>query len=105
MALAKPINSVINGVDISYWKISSISLSYTSNLAQIYVMGFVNKDIRNSGLENSVVLNNYFCKKDKFNNYFGTEQALLNGNYANTLQASYDFLKENIQDFKDAIDC
>lgn len=103
MALNKAVT--VNGVQINYWKISSLNISYTGELTQIYIMGFLDKVTRDKGLENSFVLQNYYCKKDMFSKYFGTEENLHVGNFANTLQASYSFLKDNVEEFKDALDC
>lgn len=105
MAIKTNGTNVVNGVDVTYWKISSISISYTGEIAQIYIMGFIDRETREKGLENSFVLQNYYCKKDMFAKYFGTEESLHVGNFANTLQASYSFLKDNVEEFKDALDC
>ena len=103
MALKIPI--VIKGVKVEYWKISAVSATYTGEVAQIYIMGYIDKAARDTGVSNSFTVENYICKPDKFSQYFGTEESLHVGNFANTLQASYSFLKDNVQEFKDAVDC
>lgn len=103
MALKVPI--MVKGVKVEYWKLSAFSASYTGEVSQIFIMGYIDKATRDRDVGDYIISENYICKPDLFSKYFGSETTLLLGDYKNPLQAAYAYLKDNVGDFKNAVDC
>lgn len=98
MALQKTV--LYNGVEVCYWKICGINVTWTGKMAQIFILGFVNGESANNDINNKIVMSNYICKKEKFNDYFGFESLDVN----NPLTSSYNFLKNEVDVFTDSTD-
>lgn len=100
MALKKKIP--YNNMDLYYWKISGINISYTGKIAQIYVVGFIDEEQRIEGIEKKIAFENYMCKGEQFERYFSNEVLSEAGN--NTLILAYEYLKDEIGTFENSTD-
>lgn len=100
MALQKDIS--VNNINVSYWKISGLNVSYTGEMAQIFVMGFANAEARNSGLDKKIAFENYIVKGEDFKTYFATE--VLDVVNVNPINSAYKYLKEKEGVFIGSID-
>ncbi|HBL06300.1 MAG TPA: hypothetical protein DDZ33_05070 [Clostridium sp.] len=98
MAIQKKV--LYNGAEINYWKISGINVTWTGKIAQIFIIGFLSEEDRNISIENKVIMENYMCKKEKFDEYFGVNSL----DAHNPLKASYNFLKSELDIFVESID-
>lgn len=97
MALQK--NRQYNNTEVKYWKVSGVNISYTGGVAQIFVIGFANEDLKQEGLENKVVFENFICKGEDFINYFGIAE-----NQKNPAICSYNYLKDKVTLFDGSTD-
>ena len=100
MALQK--NRVINNINVDYWKISGINVTYTGEMAQIFIIGFANAEDRLKGIDKKVAFENYIVKGEDFKSYFATE--VLDVVSINPINSAYKYLKEKLDIFIDAID-
>ena len=98
MALQK--SRQFNNVNINYWKISGINITHTGEMAQIFIMGFLNEEKRQEGIENKIAFENYICKDEDFKNYFRIEKL----DEVNPVSSAYKYLKEKVKVFAEAID-
>lgn len=78
-----------------------MNISYSNKMAQIKVAGYISEDARREGLD-AVEHENISVLEDNFDNYFGINTLDITG--SNPLQAGYNYLKENIDKFKDSLD-
>ena len=100
MALQK--NRQFNNTEVAYWKISGINVTYTGNMAQIFVIGFASLEDRTKGLENKIAFENYFVTGEDFKKYF--DLGILDVLGSNPLTAAYKYLKEKLNIFADSVD-
>lgn len=100
MALQKDRN--VNNVNVNYWKISGINVTYTGEMAQIFVIGFANAEDRLQGIDKKIAFENYIVKGEDFNTYFAT--GVLDIVSVNPINSAYKYLKEKLDIFVDAID-
>lgn len=100
MALQK--NIQCNNVDVMYWKISGINITYTGKMAQIFIVGFADAEQRREGIDNKIAFENYICKGEDFNKYFNIN--LLSVEEVNPLKSAYNYLKEKVGVFIDSLD-
>lgn len=98
MALQK--NRQINNIDVDYWKISGVNVTYTGEMAQVFVIGFQNADKRKEGVDKKVAFENYMVKDEDFNLYFATDVL----DKLNPISSAYKFLKEKVGVFVDSVD-
>ncbi|EOE7167528.1 TPA: hypothetical protein KPE78_001102 [Clostridioides difficile] len=89
------------GQQVFYWRISTVNISYSNKMAQIKVSGYISEDARREGLD-AVEYENISVLEDNFDNYFGINTLDTTG--SNPLQSGYNYLKENIDKFKDSLD-
>lgn len=89
-------------IDVAYWKISGINISYTGKMVQIYVVGFSNSESRQEGINNKITRESYICKGKDFDTYFSI--TALNSLEANPVNAAYKYLKEKEKIFVDSVD-
>lgn len=100
MALQK--NRQINNINVNYWKVSGINVTYTGEMAQIFVIGFANAEDRNQGIDKKIAFENYIVKGEDFKNYFATN--VLDVVSVNPLNSAYKYLKEKLEIFVDSVD-
>lgn len=92
----------VNNADVSYWKVSGVNVTYTGEMAQVFVIGFANAEDRLKGLENKIAFENYIVKGEDFKNYFDT--GILDLVNTNPVTSAYKFLKEKVSAFTDSVD-
>lgn len=100
MALMK--NRQYNNTGVGYWKVAGINISYTGNVAQIFVIGFSDIDTRQEGLENKIAFENFICKGEDFDRYFKID--LLSEYQDNPLICAYNYLKNEVEVFDSSLD-
>lgn len=100
MALQK--SRQINNTEVSYWKISGVNITYTGNMAQVFIIGFANAEDRLKSIENKIAFENYMIKGEDFKEYFDIGILDILGN--NPLTSAYKYLKEKLDIFADSID-
>ena len=99
MALKKSIMTEYN-IPCEYWMVAKVDTDKFAKQGYIVVYGFINKEIRD--IKNSLPL----CKKEhnvyplNFDEYFSIEAIEKEGQ--NQYQQAYMFLKNQVEDFKDA---
>ena len=100
MALQK--NRQIKNTNVTYWKVSGVNVTYTGNMAQVFVIGFANAEDRLKGLDNKIAFENYIVKGEDFKLYFDT--GVLDLVNTNPITSSYKYLKEKVSAFADSVD-
>lgn len=98
MALQK--SRQCNNVEVKYWKVSGVNITYTGKMAQIFVIGFSDLEQRQDDIGNKISFENYICKGEDFNNYFN----VINVKETNPLIGAYNYLKEKVGVFIDSVD-
>ncbi|WP_291653785.1 hypothetical protein [Clostridium sp.] len=98
MALQR--NRQYNNLEVSYWKISGVNITYTGKIAQIFIIGFTDEENRQEGIENKIAFENYICKGEDFNKYFN----ILSTEKANPLISAYNYLKNKVDIFINSVD-
>lgn len=89
-------------IDVAYWKISGLNISYTGKMAQIYVVGFSNSESRQEGIDKKITIENYICKGEDFDTYFSVGSLESPG--INPVNSAYKYLKEKESIFIDSVD-
>ena len=87
---------VTNNIECEYWRIVGFNTSLTGRLCQIFVLGY--RTVEDRQENKSIASKNYNIKKDDFNNYIYTNESY------NIISNLYGYLKEKIEEFKDAVD-
>lgn len=100
MALQK--SRQYNNTEVSYWKVSGLNITYTGKMAQIFIIGFLNEEQRQEGIESKIVLENYMCKGEDFNKYFNL--SVLSAEEVNPLTSAYNYLKDKVGVFINSLD-
>lgn len=111
MALYANVNTLYVGEKTEfdqYWKISDVAISYEQKRATIQVCGYTSKkasksvdhkDVRIRPLDRKIIT---IKNEELFEEYFGLKS--LSRSNKNPLGSAYEYLKNHIKDFKDAID-
>lgn len=91
MALQKSIT--IDNITCKYWRIVGFNVSITGKIIQVFLVGY--KDLEGRKNKQNLVSINYTVKQDNFNTTF---------NALTLVSGLYLFLKNNIENFKNADD-
>ncbi|MCC0707186.1 hypothetical protein [Clostridioides sp. ES-S-0190-01] len=100
MAIGKS-KLLATGQQVYYWRISTVNISYSNKMAQIKIAGYISEDARRNGLD-AVEYENISVMDDNFDTYFGIN--ILDEIGKNPLESGYNYLKENIDKFKESLD-
>lgn len=100
MALKKKL-SANNGISAEYWKVVGFNISYTGKKCQIFLVGYIDKDMRESNVGN-VMSKNFMVSGDDFDKYFSLSK--LNVVDHNPVTQCYEFIKYNIKEFEGSQD-
>jgi len=98
MALQKKLISS-NGITAEYWKVVGLNISYTGKKCQIFLVGYIDKDMRENNAGN-VISKNFMVSGDDFDKYFSLSE--LNIADRNPIIQCYKYIKDNIKDFEGA---
>jgi hypothetical protein len=85
------------GTDMTYWKITGISIAYVPRLAIINLGGYVDVEAKDTKLD--CIPRNFRITGTDFTKYFSSS----NMSAQDIRDLGYAYIKENIDDFKDAI--
>lgn len=98
MATLKNIET-LSGVVVNYWRVCSVDINALQKSVRIRLSGYVNLDLRQNG--KSPLDDKYFNVTPKhYDTYFSNE--ILDNN--NPFKQAYKYIKENVPEFKDAVD-
>jgi hypothetical protein len=100
MALKKKLSSN-NGITAEYWKVVGLNISYTGKKCQLFIIGYIDKNMRDSNTGN-VMSKNYMVGGTDFDKYFALSE--LNIADHNPIIQCYKYIKDNIVEFKDSED-
>lgn len=100
MALQKKLVSS-NGITAEYWKVVGFNISYTGKKCQIFLIGYIDKDMRENNAGN-VMSKNFMVSGADFDKYFALSE--LNIADHNPIIQCYKYIKDNIVEFKDSED-
>ena len=100
MALKKKLISS-NGITAEYWKVVGLNISYTGKKCQIFLVGYIDKDVRENNAGN-VMSKNFMVSGAAFDKYFSLSK--LNIADHNPVTQCYKYIKDNIKDFEGAQD-
>lgn len=100
MALKKKLISS-NGITAEYWKVVGFNISYTGKKCQIFLVGYIDKDMRESNAGN-VMSKNFMVSGVDFDKYFSLSE--LNIANCNPVIQCYKYIKDNIVEFEDSED-
>lgn len=100
MALQKKLVSS-NGITAEYWKVVGFNISYTGKKCQIFLVGYIDKDMRESNIGN-VLSKNFMVSDANFDKYFSLSK--LNVVDHNPVIQCYEFIKHNINEFEGSQD-
>jgi len=103
MALQKT-HTLNDGVELKYWVVSGFQfIDYHSRTAQLWVLGFVDQVKRNAGASYiPQATRTLHIKQADFDNYF--RDADLSPAGATLLSQAYEYLKNEVSFFSDAVD-
>jgi len=103
MALQKT-HTLNDGVELNYWVVAGFQfVDYHSRTAQIWVFGFVDAVKRNTGASYiPQATKTLYVSKDDFNNYF--MNADLSPAGTTLMSQAYEYLKNEVSFFSDAVD-
>ena len=100
MALKKKLSSN-NGITAEYWKVVGLNISYTGKKCQIFLVGYIDKDMRENNAGN-VMSKNFMVSDANFDEYFSLSK--LNIADHNPVIQCYEFIKHNINEFEGSQD-
>ena len=100
MALQKKLSSN-NGITAEYWKVVGLNISYTGKKCQIFLVGYIDKDMRENNAGN-VMSKNFMVSNANFDEYFSLSK--LNIADHNPVTQCYEYIKDNIVEFEDSED-
>lgn len=100
MALQKKLVSS-NGIIAEYWKVVGLNISYTGKKCQLFIIGYIDKNMRDSNTGN-VMSKNYMVGGTDFDKYFSLSK--LNIADRNPIIQCYKYIKDNIKEFEGAQD-
>ena len=100
MALQKKLTSS-NGITAEYWKVVGLNISYTGKKCQIFLVGYIDKDMRENNAGN-VISKNFMVSGVDFDKYFSLSK--LNIADYNPVTQCYEFIKHNINEFEGSQD-
>jgi len=100
MALQKKLISS-NGITAEYWKAVGLNISYTGKKCQIFLIGYIDKDMRESNAGN-VLSKNFMVSDANFDKYFSLSK--LNIADRNPIIQCYKYIKDNIKEFEGSQD-
>lgn len=100
MALKKKL-SANNGISAEYWKVVGFNISCTGKKCQIFLVGYIDEEMREKNTGN-VLSKNFMVNGADFDKYFSLSK--LNVVDHNPVTQCYEFIKYNIKEFEGSQD-
>ncbi len=100
MALKKKL-SANNGISAEYWKVVGFNISCTGKKCQIFLVGYIDEEMREKNTGN-VLSKNFMVNGADFDKYFSLSE--LNIANCNPVIQCYKYIKDNIVEFEDSED-
>lgn len=85
----------VNNINADYWRIVGFNLSVTGKICQVFLVGYANHFARREN--KNIISKNYMIKDENFEKYISLENGVL-------VADLYGFLKNEVEDFKNAED-
>jgi hypothetical protein len=87
------------GNELTYWKITGVSVAYVTELAIINLGGYIDEEAKVAKAD--CIPKNFRVVGDDFRKYFNNVDIACK----DLREIGYTYIKENSEEFKDAINC